>query len=103
MVERHVYQTGAGGSAWSPLKERARITGGAATPHPARPLAHKYATDDAWAVVRDLDENYGRNPAPAYVADVAAALAQPAGEPVVEQRAHAPQSPLLGQNARPRP
>jgi hypothetical protein len=93
MVERHVYQTSAGGSTWSPLEERARITGGTATPHLARTLSHKYANGNARAVVRDLEENHGRKLAPSYVADIAAAVAQAAGEPVVEKRAHAPQSP----------
>ena len=93
MVERHVYQTSAGGSTRSPLEERARITGGTATPHLARSLSHKYANGNARAVVRDLEENHGRKLAPSYVADIAAAVAQAAGDPVVERRAHAPQSP----------
>lgn len=96
MVERHVYQTSAGGATWCPLEKSARITGGTATPHLARTLSHKYAHSNARAVVRDLEENHARKLAPSYVADIAAAVAQSAGEPVVEQRAHAPQSPRHG-------
>lgn len=93
MVERHVYQTSAGGCTWCPLEDRARITGATATPHLARTLSHKYANANARAVVRDLEENHGRKLAPSYVADIAAAVAQAAGEPVVEESAHRPQSP----------
>ena len=93
LVERHVYQTSAGGRTWCPLEDRARIIGGTATPHLARSLSHKYAHANARAVVRDLEENHARKLAPSYVADIAAAVAQAAGEPVVEERAHAPQSP----------
>ena len=93
MVERHLYQTSAGGRTACPLEEKARMVGGSATPHLARSLAHKYANANARAVVRDLRENHGRKLAPSYVADVAAAVAEAAGAPVVEQNAHAPKSP----------
>jgi hypothetical protein len=93
LVERHVYQSSAGGVTWCPLEDRARIIGGTATPHLARTLSHKYAHANARAVVRDLEENHARKLAPSYVADIAAAVAQAAGEPVVEACAHAPQSP----------
>jgi hypothetical protein len=93
LVARHLYQTSAGGSTVCPLEEQARIVGGSATPHLARSLAHKYANANARAVVRDLLENHGRKLAPSYVADVAAAVAEAAGAPVVEQNAHTPQSP----------
>ena len=93
MVERHVYQTSAGGATRCPFEHKARITGGTATPLLARSLAHKYANHNARAVVRDLEENHGRKLAPSYVADIARAVADAASEPVVEERAHAPQSP----------
>lgn len=93
MVERHLYQTSSGGTTICPLEDAARIVGGTATPHLARSLGHKYANSNARAVVRDLEENHGRKLAPSYVADIAQAIADAAGQPVVEQNAHAPQSP----------
>jgi hypothetical protein len=92
VLARHLYQTSDGGGTFCPLEQKARITAGTATPHLARSLAHKYANANARAVVRDLLENHGRKLAPSYVADVAEAVAQAAGAPVVEQNAHAPQS-----------
>jgi hypothetical protein len=93
MLERHLYQTSSGGATFCPLEGAARIVGGTATPHLARSLGHKYANGNARAVVRDLEENHGRKLAPSYVADIAEAIAEAAGQPVVEQNAHAPQSP----------
>jgi hypothetical protein len=92
MVERHLYQHSGGGATLCPLESRARIVGGTATPHLARCLGHKYANSNARAVVRDLEENHARRLAPSYVADIAQAVAEAAGQPVVEQNAHAPQS-----------
>jgi hypothetical protein len=92
MLERHLYQTSSGGVTFCPLEGAARIVGGTATPHLARSLGHKYANSNARAVVRDLEENHGRKLAPSYVADIAQAVAEAAGQPVVEQNAHAPQS-----------
>jgi len=92
MLERHLYQHSGGGATLCPLEASARIVGGSATPHLARTLGHKYANDNARAVVRDLEENHARKLAPSYVADIAAAIAKAAGEPVLEQNAHAPQS-----------
>jgi len=66
--------------------------GGTATPHLARALGHKYANTNARAVVRDLEENHARKLAPSYVADIAQAIAEAAGQPIVEDHAHAPQS-----------
>jgi hypothetical protein len=92
ILERHLYQSSDGGRTFCPLEQAARITAGTATPHLARSLSHKYANANARAVIRDLLENHGRKLAPSYVADVAAAVAEAAGAPVVEQNAHAPQS-----------
>lgn len=92
MLQRHLYQHSGGGRTFCPLESRARIVGGSATPHLARSLAHKYANANARAVVRDLEENHARKLAPSYIADVAQAVADAAGEPVLEARAHAPQS-----------
>src|SRR6195952_778544 len=94
LLARHLYQRSAGGATLCPLEETARITAGSATPHLARWLAHKYAHAAARAVVRDLLENHGRKLAPSYVADVTAAVAEAAGAPVIEQNAHAAQSPI---------
>ena len=93
LLARHLYQSSDGGATLCPLEGHARIVGGSATPHLARSLAHKYANTNARAVVRDLEENHGRKLAPSYIADVAAAVAGAAGDPVVENNAHAPQSP----------
>jgi hypothetical protein len=92
LIERHLYQQSSGGATLCPLEGRARIVGGSATPHLARSLAHKYANSNARAVVRDLEENHARKLAPSYVAALAEAVAEAAGEPVVEQRAHTAQS-----------
>jgi hypothetical protein len=92
MISRHVYQTSSGGKTWCPLEHRANIIGTTATPHLARSLSHKYANQNAMAVIRDLEENHARKLAPSYVADVAAAVADLAGKPVVEENAHAPES-----------
>jgi len=92
MLERHLYQHSGGGATFCPLDSAARIVGGSASPHLARSLGHKYANDNARAVVRDLEENHARKLAPSYVADIAKAIADAAGEPVLEQNAHAPQS-----------
>jgi hypothetical protein len=92
MLERHLYQTSSGGVTFCPLEGAARIVGGTATPHLARSLGHKYANTNARAVVRDLEENHGRKLAPSYVADIAQAIADFAGQSVVEHNAHAPQS-----------
>jgi len=93
VLERHLYQHSGGGATLCPLESRARIVGGTATPHLARSLAHKYANANARAVVRDLEENHARKLAPSYVAAVAEAVAEAAGEPVVEAQAHQAQSP----------
>lgn len=93
MLERHLYQNSSGGATFCPLEGAARITGGTATPHLARSLSHKYANNNARAVVRDLEENHGRKLAPSYVADIAQAVAEAAAQPVVENNAHAAQSP----------
>lgn len=92
LLERHLYQHSGGGATFCPLEGAARIVGGTATPHLARSLGHKYANSNARAVVRDLEENHGRKLAPSYVADIAQAIAAVAGQPIVEQNAHAPQS-----------
>jgi len=92
LLERHLYQHSGGGATLCPLETRARIVGGTATPHLARTLGHKYAHTNARAVVRDLEENHARKLAPSYVADIAQAIAEAAGQPIVEENAHAPQS-----------
>lgn len=92
ILHRHLYQHSGGGATLCPLETGARIVGGSATPHLARSLGHKYANNNARAVVRDLEENHARKLAPSYVADIAQAIAEAAGQPLVEQNAHAPQS-----------
>ena len=93
LLERHLYQSSSGGVTFCPLEKAARIVAGSATPHLARALAHKYANSNARAVIRDLEGNHGRSLAPSYLADVAAAVAAAAGDPVVESSAHCAMSP----------
>lgn len=93
LLERHLDQHSGGGTTLCPLESRARIVGGTATPHLARSLGHKYANANARAVVRDLEENHARKLAPSSVADLAQAIAEAAGAPVLEAHAHAAQSP----------
>lgn len=89
-LERHLYQTSAGGLTWCPLDDRARIVNASATPKLARSLAYKYVFFNARAAARDLRENHARYLAPSYVSDIAAAVADAALEPSVERSAHAP-------------
>jgi len=92
LLQRHLYEHSGGGANLCPLETRARIVGGTATPHLAHSLGHKYAHTNTRAVVRDLEENHARKLDPSYVADIAQATAEAAGQPIVEDHAHAPQS-----------
>ena len=98
VLDRHLSRPRGGGATLCPLERRARLVGGAATPHLARSLGHQYANNPARAVVRALEENHARKLAPSYGADIATAMAAPAmaaaaGPPIVEQNAQACQSP----------
>ena len=103
LLERHLYQHSGGGVTLCPLEERARIVGGTATPHLARSLGHKYANANARAVVRDLEENHARKLAPSYVADIAQAIAEAAGQPFGGLRTFGPWSSKMPMPRRARP
>jgi hypothetical protein len=59
VVARHVYQGSEGGATYVPLEERARIVL-TSTPKFAKTLSNKYASQPATSVVKDLQENHGR-------------------------------------------
>jgi hypothetical protein len=73
-VERHVYQTGAGGCTFCPLERDARIIL-TSTPRFAMQVSHKYGEGPADRVVRDLTQNHCRAVAASFVQDTAAAVA----------------------------
>ena len=58
-IERHVYQTSAGGKVYVPLEDRSRVVQGA-TPRFGKMLSHKYTNLAAPGVIEDLGDNHGR-------------------------------------------
>ena len=74
VVERHVYQTGQGGTTFCPLEREARIIL-TSTPRFAKQVSNKYGEGPAARVVKDLAANHGRPVALAFVQDTAAAVA----------------------------
>ena len=73
-IDRHVYQTGAGGTTFCPLERDARIIL-TATPRFAKQVSNKYGEGPAARVVQDLTANHGRPVSLAFVQDTAAAVA----------------------------
>jgi hypothetical protein len=73
-VERHVYQTGAGGTTFCPLERDARIIL-TSTPRLAKQVSNKLGEMPAARVVKDLAGNHGRAVALSFVQDTAAAVA----------------------------
>jgi hypothetical protein len=69
-VERHLYQTSAGGKTYCPLDDRARIVT-SSTPHFARQISSKYARLTSQEVMDDLAMNHGRRVVRAFVQNVA--------------------------------
>ena len=59
VVQRHVYQTGAGGPTFCPLERDARIVL-TATPRFAKQISNKYGEGSAPRVIKDLAGNHGR-------------------------------------------
>ena len=59
-VERHLYQSSAGGTTWCPMEERARVTGGA-TPHFASIVTGKYSAQSGRATQTDLQRSLQRD------------------------------------------
>jgi hypothetical protein len=74
VVQRHVYQTGAGGTTFCPLEREARIVL-TATPRFAKQISNKYGEGPAARVVRDLLGNHGRSVSDCFVQDTAAVVA----------------------------
>jgi hypothetical protein len=73
VVDRHVYQTAAGGATFCPLEQRARIIL-TATPFFAKQISGKYAEMAGARVVRDLKTNHGRSVSLCLVQDIAAVV-----------------------------
>jgi len=69
-VERHVYQTSAGGETFCPLDKEARIVG-SATPKFAKMVSHKYARNGVDEVKTDLESNHGRSISREYIQSIA--------------------------------
>jgi hypothetical protein len=74
VVERHVYQTAAGGATFCPLEQQARIVL-TSTPRLAQQVSNKYAEMAGARVVADLADNHGRQVSLAFVQDLAAVVA----------------------------
>lgn len=72
-IERHVYQSSAGGATYCPLEYSARIMR-TATPLFAKQAAFKYTNSNATTVVRDF-EQHGRRVTRSYVAEIGADVA----------------------------
>jgi hypothetical protein len=73
-VERHVYQTGEGGTTYCPLERDARIIL-TSTPRFAMQVSHKYGEGPADRVVKDLTHNHCRPVAASFVQNTAQAVA----------------------------
>ena len=58
-IERHVYQTSAGGETFCPLDKDARIIG-SATPKLAKMVSHRYSRNSVDEVKTDFAQNHGR-------------------------------------------
>jgi hypothetical protein len=59
-LERHVYQTSAGGTTYCPLEKEARIIG-TSTPKLAKMVSNKYSRTSVDDVKTDFKNNHGRN------------------------------------------
>lgn len=74
VIDRHVYQTAAGGATFCPLERDARIVL-TSTPRLAQQVSHKYAEMAGGRVVADLAGNHGRVVSLAFVQDLAGVVA----------------------------
>jgi hypothetical protein len=59
-VERHVYQSSAGGAIWCPMEDRARLIAGS-TPHFASIVTGKYSAQSGRATQTDLKRSHQRD------------------------------------------
>lgn len=69
-IDRHLYQTNAGGKTYCPLESSARIIRGS-TPRFAKMLSNKYARMNAPETVADLEDNHGRKTTLSFLQNVA--------------------------------
>jgi len=75
-IERHVYQSSAGGTTFCPLDEQGRIVN-SSTPRFARMCAFKYALLNSSTVAqKDLDQSHGRPVSRCYLRDIAQEVGQ---------------------------
>jgi hypothetical protein len=70
---RHVYQSNAGGSTYSPLDTDARILV-CSTPKFAKMVSSKYSSNGSREVQRDLSENHARNISHTYIQNISDAV-----------------------------
>lgn len=89
-IERHLYQTSAGGATRCPLEERCQLQFGAATPRLAEVIAFKLASATAREVAADLAKSHGLVLSASYLQSVAQAV----GAQAVAQRQAADCPPL---------
>jgi hypothetical protein len=73
IVDRHVYQSSAGGRHFCPLERDARIVI-TSTPKFAKMVSSKYSGSGSASVAKDLEENHGRTVAKSYVQNVCDAV-----------------------------
>jgi hypothetical protein len=76
-VERHVYQTSAGGTTYCPLEKEARIVY-TATPKLAKMVSNKYSRTSVDEVKSDFGNNHGRNVSKEFIqimADIVGSIA----------------------------
>lgn len=69
-IERHVYQTSAGGETFCPLDKDAKVIG-SATPKLAKMVSHKYSRNSVDEVKTDLEGNHGRSLSREYIQSIA--------------------------------
>jgi hypothetical protein len=72
-IERHVYQSNAGGETYCPLEVDGRIII-TSTPRFAKQISHKYAEMSSPQLVEDLQENHGRSVHRSFVQTLAEAV-----------------------------
>jgi hypothetical protein len=72
-INRHIYQTSAGGETYCPLEVDARIII-TSTPRFAKQISHKYAEMSSVRLLEDLRENHGREVNRAFVQILATAV-----------------------------
>ncbi len=72
-IERHVYQSSAGGATFCPLEVAGRVIV-PSTPRFAKQISHKYAEMSSPRLVEDLQKNHGRSVHRSFVQTLAEAV-----------------------------